>query len=605
MKNKNKEKDISETKLLESLRDKYALGKQYYGRIHKKMRLLDATDNGDLWNALGAKFPPYQLLPDTNFVSYVKSNILASLYTVAKSAEVVPTSEHDTAICDIINVALEHEWDKNRVGYYQYCAGERAALLNLGLTYVSWDKQKDNIVFRNIDPIHFMRDPFADNLAEAGWCVTYNSYHKSVFLSNPLYKEVFQTKILDKQVSASTEQVPDYNSKNKVTGSKDHYNLFIWWVKNEEGGIDEIHTIDNKVVLFKIENIVPNMFPIAELYCNRPGSNLVGVSEPAKIFANNVVYNMTDSIAYTSEYKNQRPPKFVNVQSQLNLAAFKKHGNEADRTFPVQGDASKAVHYHQFPQVSPHLGNMQMTLAQNIQNITGVDGRYTGRDTGSIITTGGTQEMLNRVTLIDTPKVMEYEAYTARLTEIVLKMLLEYAPKRKYLVKDPKQPSTVTADVKYVTAEVDFPNIDSDTLFEYAIQISSELPKNKQRVQAWANTMMEKQMQYAAEGQQIEIITPEEWLRMQDIPYKEQMLERMGTDRSLNAWIEANSVIDDYASLIEQGYLPEEAMQATAANLEALQQGAPAPVDPLMAPGGPAVTAAPTPPQFGENSPIE
>ena len=569
---KKKEQEFNETKLLGQLRNYYEIGKQYYARVHKKMRLLDATDSGDLWRALHAKFPPYQLLPDTNFISYIKNNILASLYTVAKSAEVVPTSEHDVDVCNQVNVALEYEWDKNRVGYYQFMAGERAALLNLGLTYVSWNKEKDDLEFSNLDPIHFMRDPFAKSLEDAGWCCTYESYHKSVFLGNPLYKEAFKQKVLAKQISSSTEQVPDYNSKPPVGGSDSHYNLFIWWVKNKDGGIDEIHTIDSNVILHRIENITPNMFPIAELYCNLPGNKLVGVSEPAKIFANNVVYNMMDSIAYTSEYKNQRPPKFVNTQSQLNIRAFAKHGNEADKTFPVQGDASKAVHYHQYPAVSNQLYQRMATMAENIQNVTGVDGRYTGRDTGSIITTGGTEEMLNRVTLIDTPKVMEYEAYTARLTEIVLRMLLEYAPKRSYLVKDPKQSSS-TADVKYVTAEIDFPNIDSETLFKYVIQISSELPKNKQRIQAWANTMMEKQMQYASQGQQIDIITPEEWLRMQDIPYKEQMLERMGTDRSLNAWIEANSVVNDYANLIEAGFLPEEAMQGAAANLESLKTG--------------------------------
>lgn len=578
---KKKEQEFNETKLLGKLRNYYEIGKQYYARVHKKMRLLDATDSGDLWRALHAKFPPYQLLPDTNFVSYIKNNILASLYTVAKSAEVVPTSEHDVDVCNQVNVALEYEWDKNRIGYYQFMAGERAALLNLGLTYVSWNKEKDDLEFRNLDPIHFMRDPFAKCLEDAGWCCTYESYHKSVFLSNPLYKEAFKQKVLAKQISSSTEQVPDYNSKPPVGGSDSHYNLFIWWVRNKDGGIDEIHTIDSNVILHRIENITPNMFPIAELYCNLPGNKLVGVSEPAKIFANNVVYNMMDSIAYTSEYKNQRPPKFVNTQSQLNIRAFAKHGNEADKTFPVQGDASKAVHYHQYPAVSNQLYQRMATMAENIQNVTGVDGRYTGRDTGSIITTGGTEEMLNRVTLIDTPKVMEYEAYTARLTEIVLRMLLEYAPKRKYLVKDPKQSSS-TADVKYITAEIDFPEIDSETLFQYVIQISSELPKNKQRIQAWANTMMEKQMQYASQGQQIDIITPEEWLRMQDIPYKEQMLERMGTDRSLNSWIEANSVVNDYANLIEAGFLPEEAMQGAAANLESLKAGEAPAVDASM-----------------------
>ena len=581
MANKKKAQDIAreeqlrkESKLLGSLKEKYDIGKQYYGRAHKKMKMLDATDNGDLWKAIKAKFPPYQVLPDTNHISYVKNNLLASLYTVTKSAEIVPTTEQDVEICELLNVALEHEWDKHNVGYYQVCAGERAALLNLGITQVTYSEDKDDVVFMNIDPMRFMRDPFADCLDNAGWCVTYNHYHKSVFLGNKLYAEAFKEKVLNKKRPGSTEQVPEYASRKNVADAKDNYNLFIWWVKNKKGGINEIHTIDNEVILYLKEDIVPNVFPFAELYCNLPGSSLIGTSEPSKIFANNLVFNLMNSIAYTGEYKNQRPPKFVNAQSNLNIAAFRKHGNEADRTFIVNGDASKAVHYQQFPQVSPALPNMLQNLAQNIQEVSGVDGRYTGRDTGSIITTGGTEEMLNRVTLIDTPKVMCYENYVRKLTELVLRMLLEFAPKRKYLVKDPS--NTEDKD-KWITVEIDFPKVDAETVFEYAVQISSELPKNKQRVQAWANTMMEKQLQYQQEGLQIQIITPEEWIRMQDVPYKEQMLKRMGIEHGINSWIEANTVINEYASMIEQGISPEDAMALSAQGLDALRTGAPTP----------------------------
>ena len=563
-----------EQKLMTGLKEKYEIGKQYYGRVHKKMKLLDATDNGDLWKAVQAKFPPYQVLPDTNYVSYVKNNILASLYTVTKSAQIVPTNDEDVEICELLNVALEHEWDKNRVGFFQFRAGERAALMNLGITQVLYDKDKDNVVFQNVDPIRFMRDPFADCLDNAGWCTTYNNYHKSVFLNSSLYKKEFKEKVLDKKINPSTEMTPDYNSRNNVADSRDHYNLFIWWIKTPDGGIDEIHTIDNEILLLHKKGIIPNMFPFAELYCNLPGSSLIGNSEPSKIFANNLVFNLMNSIAYTGEYKNQRPPKFVNAQSNLNIAAFRKHGNEADRTFIVNGDASKAVHYQQFPQTSPALPNMLQNLAQNIQDVSGVDGRYTGRDTGSIITTGGTEEMLNRVTLIDTPKVMCYEEYTRKLTELVLRMLLEFAPKRQYLVKDPKN---TDQKARWVTAEVDFPEIDSETVFDYAIEISSELPKNKQRVQAWANTMMEKQLQYQKEGMQIEIITPEEWIRMQDIPYKEQMLKRMGIEHGINSWIEANTVINEYAAMIAQGMQPEDAMALSAQGLDALREGVPTP----------------------------
>lgn len=563
-------------KLLGKLRNYYEIGRQYYGRIHKKMQLLNSTDNGDLWKAIRAKFPPYQLLPDTNAVAYVKSNILASLYTVAKSAQIVPTCEEDVEISEVLNVALEHDWDKNDVGYYQFLAGERAALLNLGLTQAYWDEEKQQVAYKNIDPIHFMRDPFADNLQDGGWCEVHNTYHKSVFKNNPLYREAFTNAFKDRKIAPSSEMPPDYNERNHVGNSDEHYTLFVWWVRNPEGGIDEFHTIDNVVLLHYKQNIQPDMYPFAELYCNLPGSGLVGSSEPAKIFANNLVYNLMDSIAYTSVYKNQRPPKFISSQSGLNLQAFTKHGNEADRTFIVNGDATKAVHYHQFPDVSPALSNMQNTMMNNIQNMSGVDGRYTGRDTGSIITTGGTEEMLNRVTLIDTPKVMNYEKYTRRLTELTLKLMLQFAPKRKYIIKDEVNSTPTT--IKYKTVEIDFPEIDAETVFEYAIQISSELPKNKQRIQAWANNMMEKQMQYQQQGVSIDVITPEEWIRCQDVPYKEQMLQRMGIQSSLNAYLEAQNVVSEYAAMLEAGALPEDAMAMAADGLQSMRQGEPTPL---------------------------
>lgn len=562
---------LREDKLLAKLKANYEYCRRYYGKDHRRMRLLDATDKGELWKACHAKFPPYQLLPDTNFVSFVHYNILASIYTVAKSAQLVPTCEEDVEFCERLNVAVEHDWDKNSVGYYQFLAGDRAALLNLGVTQVVWDENVKNIGYRNIDPIHYMRDPNAESLDTAGYVMVYQSYDRSWFLSQGRYKEAFKSKILDTMRAASTENVPDYRDKPAVGDSGKEYNLFIHWVRNPNGGIDEFHTIDNEVLLYSKFNIKPSMFPFAELYCNLPGSGLIGSSEPAKIFANNLVYNLMDSLAYTSVYKNQRPPKFVSTQSGLNIAAFVKHGNEADRTFVVNGDASKAVHYHQFPEVNPTLPAMQQNMSYNIKAMSGVDDKYTGRDTGSIITTGGTEEMLNRVTLIDTPKILNYERYTKRLTELTVRTMAEFSPDRTYVVVDDKR-STPTK-VVYKTINIEADEMDPDAVFEYSIQISSELPKNKQRVQAWANNMMEKQMQYQQQGMQVDVITPEEWIRCQDVPYKEQILKRMGVQSNLNAYIEAQNVIAEYAAMLDRGDLPEDALAMAADGLQAMRLG--------------------------------
>ena len=565
------EKKIDERELLKCLKNNYEYAKRYYAREHKKMRLLDSTDKGDLWRAIRAKFPPYQLLPDTNFISYVKSNILASLYTVSKSAQLVPTCEDDIEFCERMNVAIEHDWDKNNVPFYMYQAGDRAALLNVGYTQVFWNEDTEQVGYKNIDPISFMRDPNADDLQSGGYCMVYKICDKSWFYNSKQYKDVFKEKVIDAKIASSSEMPPDYNGRPDVSDSGRHYVLFIHWIRNDEGGINEIHTIDNEILLLCKENIKPDMYPFAELYCNLPGSSLIGSSEPAKIFANNLVYNLMDSIAFTSEYKNQRPPKFVSTQSGMNLAAFTKHGNEADRTFVVNGDASKAVHYHQFPQVGPQLATMQQTMNYNIKSMSGVDDKYTGRDTGSIITTGGTEEMLNRVTLIDTPKVLNYENYARQLTELTVRTMAEYSPKRTYIIVDDNR-STPEKTV-YKTIHIEQDEMDPDAVFEYAIQISSELPKNKQRVQAWANNMMEKQMQYQQSGVQIDVITPQEWIRCQDVPYKEQMLKRMGVQAGLNAWIEAQNVVAEYAAMLERGDLPEEAMSMAADGLQAMRQG--------------------------------
>lgn len=552
------------------------LGKTNYRRDFRRMRCLDMTDRGELWRAIGSKYPAYQILPDTNYVAYIKSNLLASIYSVTKSAEIIPTADEDKDLCTNINIALDALWDTQDVGYYQFQAGERAALCNLGITQVGWNEDKSvgngtNIVkgqvtFKNIMPDHFMRDPFSASLDAAKWCVTYDDYDKNYFLANAKYKDAFKKWY---ETSGADGAVPTQvlNPDGIVkTGQKDYFTLFVWWYR-EGDKINEVHTVNNQAVLYMKEDIKPSCFPFALLYSNPPAGALIGTSEPAKIFANNIASNLLDSLMLTAEYKNQRPPKFISDQSKLNIQAFAKHGDDPDKTFVVSGDATKAVHYHQYPAISAIAPTVRQSLQFGIETVSGIDGRYTGRDTGSIITTGGTEEMLNRVTLIDTPKILQYERYCKDLTRLVLLNLIEFCPKRKFFRKKPN----TTAE--YQTVEVDFPKIDAETLFNYRIAVSSELPKNKQRIAAMATELLQAQAQYREQGDNVQWITEEEWLMFQDIPMKEFMLERMGVQRRENALEEVSQVLYNYAGLVKQGMTPEESMLATAQQLQQTRAG--------------------------------
>lgn len=555
-----------------------------YSREHKKIRILDAMMQGDMWRVLGAKFPKYQILPDTNDIAFITNNMVASIYSVSKVADILPTSEKDVQIISDINMAMEHEWQIAQVAQAQRSAGFNSALFNIGITQVGWDDDiipnmtvnNGSVKVRNIHPLKFMRDPFAANLDEAGYCCVYERHHKSTLMSNSNYKDKFKA-FLEENKAPENMFTPDMRDSNNIPSSTDDYfNLITFWYKVEVNGkivVDEYHTIDGKYLLYFKHDIKPSVFPFALLYCNDPQESLVGNSEPARAVANSVAANVMDSENLTNAYRKMHPIKFANAQSNLNLNSFAEHANDADYTFVVQGDARLAVHYPLYPEIDPQGVNIQNRLKQDIERVSGVDGRYTGRNTGSITTTGGMQEMVDRMTLIDVPRIDRLEDYTKKLTELILKNLIEFAPKRTYLI--PKK-NTPLNKMEYTKQEIDFPKIADDggkAVFKYQIHISADLPKNRQRIAEMANQLMEKQMQYKQAGEEVDLITPEEWLRLQDIPIREQMLERMGLQRQQNAVEDTSHVLFEYAELTRQGMDPEQAMLAVANSLNNKRQG--------------------------------
>ena len=582
-----KEKQVEVVKLSD-LVEYYNVAQSNYTRTFRKMSVLDAVDRSKLWQTIGVEFPKYQILPDTNWVSYIKSNLIASIYTVAKSAAILPTSDEDREVTEYINVALEHIWDTCDIGYYQLQAGSNAALFNIGVTQIGWDADvsggevgtdtfyKGNVIVKNIHPLKYMRDPFAESLATASYCVTWEDYHKSVILADPRYREKFKEYCTTEESAAQSSPIERVDpTRATAATARDYYRVYVFFARyTDEAGkskIAEIHTVNNSAILYRNDDIKPAVFPFVELFCNLPEGEVVGTSEPAKILSNNIAYNILNSMLLTSEYKNQSPPKFISSSSGLNVRSFTKYGNEADHTFVVNGDASRAVHYHQFPQPTGMAMTMQTNLMRDVQTTTGVDGRYTGRDTGSILTTGGMEDMLTRVTLIDTPKILNYERYTKLLTQLILANFVEFSMKRTYFKKD-------VNTGKFTSFEVNYESLSDPAILHYAVNISSELPKNKQRVASVANMLMEKQMQYGASGNGPELITPEEWLQMQDLPNREYMQKRMNIQRLSNTTAEVADTLFNYANFVQGGLNPDDAISAVSQNLMATRQGEQPPV---------------------------
>ena len=567
-------KDVTQ----EMLRGFWDTSNQQYLKIRKNMKLLDEVDSGGLWTRLCKKFPQYQIAPDTNHVNFVKENILASIYTVGKSANLVARSQDQVANVDAINKVLDHIWDVLDVPSYQQQAGERAALLNLGVTQVGWNEDliggthsqwyKGDVVFKNINPMNYARDPFSNTLDDAEYVITFEKHKISNLMRNKDYRDVLKGMIDGDHFRSHVSENIETNIRDTVEpedSSDKSGRLVIFWVKvpdlredtenRRPSGfvIHEIHTLDVNTILKVVEDIDINIFPFSELYCNEPGTDLVGQSEPAKILSSSMVANILQGLIATHAYKAQRPPKFLNTSSGINVRNFAKYGNDPDMTWLVNSDASKAVHYGEFPTLAPETFNMIGLLDQGIKNMSGIDERYTGKDTGSLQTTGGMEAMLAQSTMRDTTKINLYEAYSRRLSRLVIKHLVFHADKRGYITKN-----RIGRDFDFV--EINFPAIPQDTEYDYALHISTHLPKSRMRMDAAADAIMEKSMQYQdPTGQTPPLITPEEWLSMKDFPNKDLMLERMRMNRTENKAQEFAELLSVFMQLVSKGVSPEEA----------------------------------------------
>ena len=563
---------------LQSIKDRIKDTDSRYTKVLERMRILDGTDRGKMWDVVKAKFPKYQLTPDSNWVNYIKENLVASIYTTGRYAELVPKSNDDIQFVVEFNSALETIWDNIKAEYYQFLAGERAALLNIGITQVGWGKNilggtknhwyQGDIKFKNIDPMKFRRDPYADVFDNAEYCYYYDDYSMAIIRTKELYKqriaEIEKAVGVLKDNGVISDTVPAETDRQKTNTAATNYHKVTYYYTiyaddskgNKEGyKIAEIHLLDDEYVLYCNPDLKPKMFPFAILYCNDPAGDIVGASEPAKQFQSNLTYNLLNSIYATHAYKAQRPPRFVNAGSGINLRQFAKYGNDADKTFIVNGDASQAVHYAQFPSLPPELLQVKQDLGRDIKDCSGIDEMYAGKNTGSIQTTGGMEQLSEITSQRDNQKILLWEEYCKRLTELVVNNIVTFGDKREYTVKDP-----ITQQVKVVS--FDFPKVDDDIRFRYSLDIQTYLPRNKTRLAMIANMLLEKQAQYKPDP---EIITVEEWLLMQDIPFKDMIFKRMGIQRNTRITEQVAQTLEMFATLVEN-------VEAVANQLQAEQQ---------------------------------
>lgn len=546
----------------------FAAARSPYEQVWK---LLDSMDRGKFWNSFSEATSNYFIKPDTNWINYVKTNMVNSLYVGSYKGTVFPRKADYNREADAINEFIEYILNKLEFPYLQLMAGGKAALLNFGAIEFGWNTDITDgceslfigdLEARFIDNLSVYLDPSVKEYQKGKAIFLAETQTIVELLAEKRFKNrlTYYLKEIRDEDSAQHSDIAVYADGRTPTSRDKTVRLITAYYKHTDPDtgayrIDKVWMIDDGFILDIQQDIRPKTFPVKILYANPPVDDPYGTSTATLVLYNVMSINLLDAIESSMLYMSANRPRIISRRSNLNEDDFARNGNLPKKLWVVDGEPGNVVRYVDMPELPRDRHLLRERLEMGIMRISGIDDRYTGRDTGSVQTTGGMDINNQRVTMSDNTRIGMLQKFVKDVTELVLQFHLEHSKQREF--------PRLTGDGRVDEVKVlDFEDMRTNHVkFDFTVNIGPNLPANLMRMQEAANVLLEKQMQYQFNPA---IITPEEWARFQDLPFKFQILRRMEDERRRDDVEELQSDIVNYAGSVEQGMQPESAINMLA-----------------------------------------
>lgn len=533
--------DDDSCKDIVSMYDSYRAAKE---PTLKRMRIIKSFYDGDFWEKFKQKIKEYTITPDTNYIEYVVTAFVNSIYSSVYIPRVIATDLTQVEMAEHLSAFLEREWRGKQIKSSFIEWGINASLYNFQAVKEYPDIENNKNVFETISPFGLLLDPSVNDYkdGEAIFIVKETNIYK--LLKNKRFKEKVKEYIEEhhSEIFEATEidmQEPNLE-RHTTTGSKT-VSLIEYYIRRE-GKIENGFLINREKIIFK-KDLLMDDFPIEILYNRKPTNGPYGIPLIYKILNSYIALNLLDSMDATLPYIAQNRPKFFDLRSRINARSYKDYGNSPDATFPLMGEPSKAIHYQdvQFVQDTTQIKNR---LEMGIQNITGVDMVYRGRQTNSIITTGGVEAQQARVIMLtDNSPIVALETFVERLGKLDIAMAKEYLDiSFEKVVKDKDY---VGEKAKETISKIDL------NKFNFVLESKPFLPMTKE-------TLFEKlKMLYEMQGQynfQIKLLQEEDLI--EELPVsaikKSKLLQRISSAKQSNAALKKRETLLSFASLFQR-----------------------------------------------------
>lgn len=539
---------------------------------------LDRFDRGEQWD--DASIPTWVPTPVTNYIHLTRTTRQASMALQNPTGQLRAISPNDQDKIDQLQKVYDYEFRKARVStVLGECIGT-AILLGTAIAQVSWNEEtgviggtnqlyEGDIKVSEIDPSIFYPDPAAYRLEDCRFIHIVERKPIDWLKNHPKFKDAvanipsdqFMTNI-DGEVYS---RIQNSQGKEGIIDFRQHWEKYKVIDNGEEVTRYRVTYLAGDTILQVLDPVVPNRYPFVVLYDYKQRREFWGKSTCAMILDNQKLINKVESIIALIGTQLQNPQRVVARNSGINPKEVAKFGGAPGKTWVSNGDPRNSIVNLDPPQIPPALFNLAQQAANNIREISGMNGIYMGEVSGSMRAASAIQALLDRAMLRDNYALRNIEHFVEDLTRIFIDFIAAYHTDRRYALVSSKQGNTLNKQevIDYVGKE--FQGIN----FDFFINASEEAPISRQRQQTEADKIINMQGQF---GFDPPLITAQEYMMMSDFMDKDEILARMNQDETQSNIQLVQQILQSSIQALQNGNDPNQVMQFAQEAVQAKMQ---------------------------------
>lgn len=478
-----------------SLRDKeYLVNRAHFEGLH--WNLAENKDNS-----------PFLLRSDINHLKNAVTLRLGSTCADKYWGELKPLSPNDVKAVNNLNILYKNEWDRLKADDMIEAVVKDGAICDNGYVQINLDpdkiiggtmtKREGAITLKQIDPANVYLDPAANSLNDCTYMVVKSQATKEwIELNHPEWMKKIESADLKAGNITDSSKGDIYTGRDYSASRDNGYAIDTVYIKEiKEVEIDITDGVTGEVTKSNAKRTVVSEyvmigdtlihenhdypfdeFPIIPFQWEPMPQSPYGIPLLRGLTVPQKVANLIESAANNIAMHYTIPTYLVSEESGIDIDKFAKLSNALGMAWKVNGSVRDAVTQLDPPKVDEQLIAIKNSFVQNIFTYAGISDAYIG-DIGTAGSTAeGTNDAINRATIIDNPVIKQIEIFVEKLSRMIVKFMTRYYTNQVIYVRE-----TSKNDNTYQFNEIKLDESLKDINFEFNVDLASRSKVDKNR----------------------------------------------------------------------------------------------------------------------------